>query len=130
MKLGHLAVLPFRGGTARNLRCAALAVGLALTVSCAGRPGSIGAVLAQGSSNGRVTVREAPPGYPASRAGIEPGDEILLIEGRDVRSMTPEAIHQALEGDVGTQVKLTLLRRGKIERISLTRAALAPRAPR
>jgi C-terminal processing protease CtpA/Prc len=73
-----------------------------------------------------VTVREAPPGYPAAQAGLGAGDEVLLIDGRDVRSMSPEAIHLALEGDIGTTVQLTLLRDGKVQRVALRRAPLAP----
>ena len=49
----------------------------------------------------------------------------MLIDGRDVRTMSPEAIHLALEGEVGTTVQLTLLRAGKIERVALRRAPLA-----
>jgi C-terminal processing protease CtpA/Prc len=61
---------------------------------------------------------------PAARAGLGAGDEVLLIDGRDVRAMSPEAIHLALEGDVGTTVHLTLLRRGKVLRVVLQRAPL------
>jgi carboxyl-terminal processing protease len=92
---------------------------------CAADPGLIGAVLAQARQDGKVTVREVPPGYPAAEAGMAPGDEILLIDGHDVRSMSPEAIHRQLEGEVGTTVNLTLLRRGKIERVAVKRAPLA-----
>ena len=102
-----------------------LAAPLVLVASCASRPGSIGAVLAQAHTDGRVTIRETPPGYPAARAGVTPGDEVLLIDGRDVRGMSPQAIHQALEGDVGSTVQLTLLRRGKVERVAMKRAPLA-----
>jgi C-terminal processing protease CtpA/Prc len=102
-----------------------LAALFVVVASCAGRPGSIGAVLAQANADGRVTVRETPPGYPAERAGVTPGDEVLLIDGRDVRGMSPQAIHQALEGDVGSTVQLTLLRRGKVERVAMKRAPLA-----
>jgi C-terminal processing protease CtpA/Prc len=98
---------------------------LLLTLGCASDPGSIGAVLAQSQSDGRVTIRDAPSGYPAAEAGIGPGDELLLIDGRDVRSMSPEMIHRLLEGDVGTAVNLTLLRRGKIERIAVRRGPLS-----
>jgi carboxyl-terminal processing protease len=98
----------------------------ALAWGCATRPGSIGAVLSQGKSDGRVLVRETPTGYPAAQAGMEPGDEILLIDGRDVRTMAPETVHLALEGEVGSTVRLTVLRRGKIERLALRRAPLAP----
>jgi C-terminal processing protease CtpA/Prc len=50
---------------------------------------------------------------------------VLLIDGRDVRGMSPEAIHLALEGDIGTTVQLTMLRNGKVERVALKRAPLA-----
>lgn len=93
--------------------------------ACATERGSVGAIFAQTQSNGRVTVREAPPGYPAADAGMVRGDEILLIDGRDVRSLAPEGIHRLLEGEVGTTVQLTILRRGQIERIALKRAPFA-----
>jgi carboxyl-terminal processing protease len=105
-----------------------LASVLTLAAACAARTGSIGAVLGQASADGRVIVRDAPPSRAAARAGVRSGDEILLIDGRDVRAMSPLAIHQALEGDVGTTVRLTLLRQGKIERISLRREPLDARA--
>lgn len=74
-------------------------------------------------------MRQAPAGHSAARAGLVAGDEILLIDGRDVRAMSPEAIHQALEGEVGTTVQLTLLRTGKIERVVLRREPLARKGP-
>ena len=92
---------------------------------CAADPGSIGAVLAQSRSTGRVTVREVPSGLSAAEAGIASGDEILLIDGRDVRSLSPEGVHELLQGEVGTNVSLTILRRGKIERIAVKRAPFA-----
>ena len=103
---------------------------LFLFAGCASRPGSIGAVLGQARSDGRVTVRETPPGYPAAKAGLAPGDEVLLIDGRDVSGKTPGAIQLALEDDVGTTVQLTLLRGGKVERVALKRAPLAPAGTR
>ena len=98
---------------------------LTSTLGCAADPGSIGAVLAQSRSDGRLTVRDAPSGHSAAKAGIAPGDEVLLIDGRDVRGMSPDMIHRLLEGQVGTTVNLTLLRRGKIERIAVRRAPLS-----
>ena len=99
---------------------------LPLVAGCASRPGSIGAVLGQSKTDGRVVIRQAPVGLPAFNVGMLPGDEVLLIEGRDVRQMSPETIHYALEGDVGTIVHLTVLSRGQIERLALKRAPLLP----
>jgi len=92
-----------------------------LALACGTTRGSIGAILAQ-TRDGRVTVRETPPDLPAAQAGLARGDEILLIDGRDVRRLSPLEIHTALEGDVGTEVRLTVLREGTIERLLLTRA--------
>jgi C-terminal processing protease CtpA/Prc len=101
-----------------------------LLLACAAERGSVGAIFAQSQNDGRMTVRDAPPGYPAAEAGIVRGDEILLIDGRDVRSLSPESIHRLLEGVVGTTVRLTVLRRGQIERITIKRAPFAPSAAR
>jgi carboxyl-terminal processing protease len=95
-----------------------------LAFGCAPSTGSIGAVLVQSHPDGKVTVRDTPPGLPAAQAGIVPGDEILFIEGRDVRAMSADAIHLMLEGEVGAAVQLTILHQGKIQRVSLKRAPL------
>ena len=100
------------------------AVALLLEGCAAATMGSIGAVLAQTHPDGKVTVRDAPPGLPAAQAGIVPGDEVLFIEGRDVRDMSPDAIHMALEGQIGSVVELTILHQGKIVRIPLKRGPL------
>jgi C-terminal processing protease CtpA/Prc len=98
-----------------------------LAVACAATRGSIGAILAQDRGDGKLVVREAPASMTAARAGIEVGDEILTIDGRDVRSMSLAAIHDALQGDVGTKVALTVQRRGEIRRISVERGPFEPK---
>jgi C-terminal processing protease CtpA/Prc len=59
-----------------------------------------------------------------AQAGLQEGDEILLVDGRDVRAMSPREVHDALEGEVGTSVRLTVFRRGRIQRLVVTRTAL------
>lgn len=106
--------------------CAARVVsGLLLCAACAAPHGTIGALLAQ-RNDGTLVVREVPKGLAAERAGVKPGDEILLIDGRDVRGMSPEAVHRALSGDVGEPVKLTLVRGEQVHRVTLLRSE-APR---
>ena len=103
----------------------ALAVPLA---ACgAGDRGTIGAVLAR-DADGRLFVRDVPAGLAAEHAGLELGDEILLIDGRDARSLGPRGVHDALSGAVGDPVKLTLVRKGEIVRVTLKRS-LARRYP-
>ena len=96
---------------ARALLAGAVA---SLLAGCAGSlgtawGGSIGAVLARDNRTGKVTVYQAPEGRAAARAGLLPGDELVTIEGRDVRHLTADQVHAALEGSVGTKVKVTVL---------------------
>ncbi len=95
-----------------------------LALSCSASTGSIGAILGKNHATGRVTVREVPPDMGSARAGLEPGDQVLLIDGRDVRSMTAEQIHEALVGPIGSKVALTVERDGRILRLEVVRGRL------
>ena len=88
--------------------------------ACAGSRGTIGALLAQ-SRERRLYVREAPEGLAASRAGVQSGDEVLLIDGHAVDQMSSERVHRVLSGEVGEPVKLTLVREERILRVTLER---------
>ena len=48
---------------------------------------------------------------PASRAGLQSGDRIVAIEGKDTRDLSLDAIVDALRGDPGTQVQITIAHR-------------------
>jgi C-terminal processing protease CtpA/Prc len=76
-----------------------------------------------------LVVREAPSGLAAAGAGLRPGDQILLIDGRDVRPMNPRELHAALSGEVGDPVKLTVVRSEQILRVTLRRTPARPNAP-
>jgi C-terminal processing protease CtpA/Prc len=110
-----------------------LGLGLALGLgACAATKGTIGAVLAR-ESDGRLFVHEVPAGLGADEAGLETGDEILLIDGRDARALGPQGVHEALSGTVGETVKLTLVRKGQVVRVTVKRTlarrhALSPAA--
>lgn len=99
-----------------------------LLPACAAERGTIGAVLGQ-SAEQRLILREVPPNLAAGRAGLLPGDELLLIDGRDVRELDERRVHHALGGAVGDPVKLTLLRDGRVIRVTLRRTP-APKMSR
>ncbi|MBN1774413.1 MAG: PDZ domain-containing protein [Deltaproteobacteria bacterium] len=86
-------------------------------------PGGIGAVLGHSSEEHRLVVREVPDDTPAAEAGLEPGDEILEIDGREVAALSVREVVAALRGEVGSRVRLRV-RRGDDER-----EVEVPRAP-
>jgi C-terminal processing protease CtpA/Prc len=109
-----------RGALARAgalFSCLAFAAALG---GCGADRGTIGALLAQ-TPDQRLVLRDVPPNLAAGHAGLQPGDEILLIDGRDVRELDERGVHQALAGNVGDPVKLTLLREGRVVRVTLRR---------
>lgn len=112
---------PVRSARASAQSCAGLTLAALLALSaCSGNHGTVGALLGQ-QRDGRLFVREAPSGLAAERAGLRSGDEVLLIDGRDVRDMTSKQIHERLSGDVGQPVKLTVLRGEDVLRVTLKR---------
>ncbi len=107
----------------------ALLLLLALWAGCGPPKGTIGAILAQ-RHDGRLLVREVPDGLAADEVGLQPDDEIILIDGVDVRTMSTKAVHQALSGDVGAKVKLTVIRGEDVIRVTLKRTKAKQPLPR
>lgn len=100
-------------------------VGAHLVIACGAGRGTIGAMLAR-TPTGEVAVHEVPKGLAASQGGVQPGDQVLLVDGRDVRAMDPEQLHLALCGEVGQKVKLTLIRGDRVVRVTLKRTLARP----
>jgi C-terminal processing protease CtpA/Prc len=109
------------GGVARGFLVSMLLV----LGACAADKGTIGAVLSQ-RADGTLVIHEAPSGLAAAQGGLKPGDELLLIDGRDVRAMSSAQVHSALSGDVGDPVKLTVVRGDDIVRVTLRRTKAPP----
>lgn len=109
--------------TARWATAAALAAGLTGATGCVPEPGTIGAVIGQ-TTDRQLVLRDVPPALAAGKAGLKPGDQLLLIDGRDVRELDQRGVHQALSGDVDEPVKLTLLREGQVIRVTLKRTPI------
>ena len=90
-------------------------------VACTPSRGTIGAYLGGPKDSGRLFIRAVPKGLAADQAGLKPGDELLLIDGVDVRSLTDRELHAALTGPVDSEVKLTLVRGDQVIRVTLRR---------
>jgi carboxyl-terminal processing protease len=76
----------------------------------AGEWGGLGLELTE--RDGLLTVVSPIDDTPAARAGIQPGDQILQIDGDSTREMSLGQANQHLMGAPGSRVDLLLMRRG------------------
>lgn len=76
---------------------------------------------------GKIIVMEPFKGYPADKAGLKAGDEIIKIDNISLNDFTDDA-GDLLKGAPGTTVSLTYLRQGKEYTTNLTREAVGIKA--
>jgi C-terminal processing protease CtpA/Prc len=102
---------------------------LALPACGGGAVGSVGAIFGRDRDTRVLVIREAPEGAAASRAGLQPGDQIVMIDGWYVKDLDAKAIRDKLRGDVGSSVHLTVVRNGdEIHHVRVVRRELGDRA--
>ena len=82
-----------------------------------GQYGGIGASVVK--RNGKTVVQSAYEGYPAQKAGLLPGDEILDINGVVVDKKTNSDISKLLKGQANSVVKLMVTRYGQDKPIAI-----------
>ncbi len=75
-----------------------------------GRFGGLGLEVTQ--ENGLIKVVSPIDDTPAYRAGIKPGDLIVLLDGKSVQGMTLTEAVDKMRGDPGTKIRLTIKRKG------------------
>ena len=63
-------------------------------------------------------------GTPASRAGVQPKDVIVSIDGKSTKGMTTEDAVKLIRGQEGSQVTLGLRRKGTVVMVPLKRARI------
>ena len=59
-----------------------------------------------------LTVISPIKGSPADKAGLRSGDQIIAIDGVDMTGVSPEDARQKVLGPGGTEVTLTIFRKG------------------
>ena len=69
-------------------------------------------------------MRNTPPNEGAAKAGLEIDDEIVAIDGHDVRTMSEDDIRQAVRGDVGSELVVTIVRGGARRDVVVKRSPL------
>lgn len=82
-----------------------------------GQYGGIGALIKR--KGDKVVVSEPYENYPAMKAGIWAGDEIVEVDGRRVGGMNTDEVSKLLKGQSGTSVKV-VTRRGRDEPVMFT----------
>lgn len=103
-----------------GLRCFVLVV--VFGAGCTSWPGGIHAVLRYRASERALWVERVPAGGAAARAGLQPFDRILAIDGIPVDTLTESEIRARLRGEVGTQVRLRIRRNGNERDVVIERA--------
>lgn len=76
--------------------------------------------MAIGIRDNRLTVITPFKNTPAGQAGIQSGDVIDEIEGKETANMTLEEAVKLLRGEPGTLVKVTIIREGELEKLEVT----------
>lgn len=67
-----------------------------------------------------LTVMTPISGTPASRAGIESGDQIIEIDGESTEGITIDEAVEKLRGRPGSEVTITVRRRGESKTLDFT----------
>lgn len=81
--------------------------------------GGIGAEI--GLRNDQLTIIRPLDDSPALKAGVQAGDIILSVNDEDVTGWTVDRVVQKIRGEIGTKVKLSLMRGSETKEISVTR---------
>ena len=84
--------------------------------------GGIGAEISL--RNSQPTIVQVLANNPASAAGLQNGDVINAVDGKSTNNQTVTQVVSEIRGNVGTVVKLELMRNGQPLNVSITRATV------
>ena len=94
-----------------------------LKIQTNGEFGGLGIVV--GMKNGVLTVISPIDGTPAAKAGLKPGDIILMINNKATLDMSLDEAVNLMRGKPGTKITLTIVRKGeKPFKVTITRAII------
>ncbi len=80
-------------------------------ISTTGQYAGIGALISV--INNKVIITQPYKNFPAHKAGIKVGDEIVGVDGKDVRGMQTSEVSTLLKGQVRTDVEVKVRRYGQ-----------------
>jgi carboxyl-terminal processing protease len=85
-------------------------------ITTTGQYGGIGALI--GIVNKKIVITHPYKNFPAYKAGIRVGDEIVAINGKNVQSKEPTEISALLKGSPKTKLELKVRKAGKSETVT------------
>ena len=91
-----------------------------LTESISGEFSGVGALLSQNRDTGLITITKVYENSPAMKAGLEDGDILYKVDGKDISGQDLDQVVSGIRGEKGTNVKLTVLRGAEAEEITVT----------
>jgi len=92
-----------------------------MQIDTSGELSGVGIQLSLDKETKELVVIAPIEGSPASRAGVQPKDVIVSIDGKSTKGMSTEDAVKLIRGKSGTTVTLTLRRKGQKLDVALTR---------
>lgn len=92
-----------------------------MQIDTSGELSGVGIQLSLDKETKSLVVVSPIEGSPASRAGVQPKDVIVAIDGKSTKGMSTEDAVKLIRGQAGTSVTLTLKRKAQTLELPLTR---------
>ncbi len=77
-----------------------------------------------GVINKKVIITMPNEGFPAEKAGVKIGDEIVKVDTVTVKGKSTSEVSKLLKGKPGTTVNLQILRNGETKNFAITRSTI------
>ncbi len=88
----------------------------------AGSFGGIGATMS--SQAGKLVIARVLPSTPAQQSGLQANDVVVTIDGQTTNGLTVDQAVNKIRGNVGTHVRLGVLRSGAVKEFDIVRATI------
>ena len=95
-----------------------------LTTQTSGELSGVGVTLEINRQTSMLTVVNLLDNSPASKANLQPGDQVLAIDDQPTSLMSVEQASELIKGEVDTQVTLQISRKGRTFKVTLNRAKI------
>ncbi len=81
-------------------------------------------MLGRDEESNELYVRDVASSSPPGAPGLMVGDEIVMIDGVFVRGLSKNDLRLAMRGQVGSTVRVTVVRGGQVEHLTIKRTAI------